>query len=347
VFWRIDLGARGPGIALRDILLGADVPTRKARIIAHLEPDVLVLSGLDYDYGMVTAHALRDMIADHGTILPYSFAFPSNAGLRTNHDMTGDGRDHSADDTQGYGNFSGQRGLVLFSRYPIDTERARDFSGFLWRDLPGAQLPAPEWDIWDMQRLSSTGHWDIPIRISEARQLNILVYQAGPPVFGGARPRNLYRNHDETAFWVSYLAGQLPMPPPGGPFVLMGGSNLDPYDGDGLNSIMRALLQSPALQDPRPESRGAVHAADHGASRTHIGPHAQDTVYWPRAPGNLRVSYILPSAGLSVMGTGVFWPTPNDPEAALFGGPDASAVAHKPVWLEIDPRSIAPLSALN
>ena len=347
VFWRIDLGARGPGYALRDILAGAETPTAKAEIIAYLAPDVLVLSGLDYDHGLVTLRAFRDMIASRGVILPYVFAFPTNAGLRTGHDMTGNGRDDTPDDTQGYGLFAGQRGLALLSRYPIDTEAARDFSHFLWRDLPGARLPALDSAVFEIQRLSSTGHWDVPLLITEFQQLNLLIYQAGPPVFGGSGKRNLYRNHDETAFWLSFLAGQLPMLPPDGPFVLMGGSNLDPHDGDGLNSVMRTLLQHPKLQDVRPASAGALRAAKNETSAAHNGPHAQDTVHWPRVPGNLRTSYVLPSADLRTLGSGVFWPESDSAEAALFGDPGAVSITHRPVWVDVDLRSILPEPAPN
>lgn len=342
VFWRIDLGARGPGYALRDILAGAKTPSLKADIIAHLAPDVLVLSGLDYDHGQATLRAFRDMIADRGVLLPYKFAFPSNAGLRTGRDMTGDGRDDTPDDTQGYGTFAGQRALALLSRYPIDAEYARDFSGFLWRDLPGARLPALDPSVLAVQRLSSTGHWDVPLHITETQRLHLLIYQAGPPVFGVAENRNLYRNHDETAFWGHFLARDLPMLPPEAPFVLMGGTNLDPVDGDGLNAVMRALLRNPVLQDPAPESLGAARAATGEFSAAHEGSHAQDTVYWPRAPGNLRVSYILPAADLHVLSTGVFWPEQGSADAAIFGDAETSPFAHRPVWLDIERNSIRP-----
>lgn len=347
VFWRIDLGARGPGYALRDILAGADPPALKADILAHLAPDVLVLSGIDYDYGQATLRAFRDMIADRGVVLPYTFAFPSNAGLRTGRDMTGDGRDNTPDDTQGYGSFAGERALAVLSRYPIDAKAARDFSGFLWRDLPEARLPALDPSVLAVQRLSSTGHWDVPLHITDTQRLHLLVYQAGPPVFGGASRRNLYRNHDETAFWGHFLAGRLQMPPPQAPFVLLGGSNLDPFDGDGLNGVMRKLLQNPAVQDPKPASFGAVQSGTNAYSAAHLGPHAQDTVYWPRAPGNLRVSYILPAADLHVLSTGVFWPASGSAEAAIFGDAETPPFAHRPVWLDLELNSIRPASVPN
>ena len=347
VFWRIDLGARGPGYALRDIRAGGDLSSLKADIIGHLAPDVLVISGLDYDHDLVTLHAFAAMIADRGTALPHAFAFPSNAGLRMGRDMNGDGRHDGPDDTQGYGHFAGQRALALLSRFPIDAEAARDFSGFLWKDLPDARLPALESSVLEVQRLSSTGHWDIPILTSATQRLHLLIYQAGPPVFGGRSLRNLYRNHDETAFWLTFLEGRLPMPPPDGPFVLLGGSNLDPNDGDGLHNAMRALLQSPLLQDPQPQSAGAIQAANDEFSAAHDGPHAQDTVFWSRAPGNLRVSYILPAAELKVLESGVFWPASISADAVFAAAFDSMQISHRPVWLDLDLRSVRPVSLPN
>ncbi len=336
------MGGRGPGYALRDILAGAPAVARKAGLIAHLSPDILVLSGIDHDHDLVTLRAFRDLIGQRGPHYPHLFAFASNAGLRTGQDMTGDGRTETADDTQGHGAFRGAKALALLSRFPIEDETARDFSGFLWRDLPDAMLPDISPDSLAIQRLSSTGHWDVPVRVAPDRRLHLLIYQAGPPVFGGQSNRNRMRNHDETAFWTRFLDGRLPMPPPAGPFVLVGGSNLDPEDGDGLHDAMRRLLAHPSLQDPRPASEGARLAGQDSRNAAHRGAPELDTVHWPQSqgPGNLRVSYILPARGLHVTSAGVFWPAPDSPEASLLGDPDAPPTQHRPVWLDIALDSI-------
>ena len=339
-FWRIDLGARGPGYALRDILAGDALPRAKAALVAHLAPDILVLSGLDHDAGLQTLSAFGVLIAEQGHSLPHGFAFPSNAGQRTGRDMTGDGRDDTPDDTQGYGHFTGERALALLSRWPVDVAGARDFSTFLWRDLPGALLPELDPEILDLQRLSSTGHWDIPVTIAPGQTLHLLIYQAGPPVFGRHATRNLRRNHDETAFWTAFLDARLHMPPPPAPLVVVGGSNLDPFDGDGMHGAMQTLLAHPALQDPMPRSTGAVLAASDPASAGHLGPHALDTVHWPDEPGNLRVSYILPGTNLRVQNAGVFWPRPDSAEAAFLGPSDAPIARHRPVWVDIARSSL-------
>ncbi len=343
MFWRIDLQAQGPGLALRDILARAPRPTLAAQVTAHIRPDILVLSGLDYDHGLVTLTALRDLIAEQGPRFDHIHAFPANAGQRTGLDLNGDGRRDTPDDAQGYGSFTGQKGMAVLSRLPIDTATSRDFSGFLWADLPDTQSPhAPTGPMADeevnaVQRLSSTGHWDIVV-VTDHGPLHLLVWQSGPPAFGGAGPRNAARNHDETAFWTAFLDGRLPMTPPAAPFVLAGGSNLDPFDGDGQGGAMQTLLAHPLVQDPAPASIGAsIAAARDPRSAAHSGPHALDTVNWPqeRGPGNLRVSYVLPSSDLVVLGAGVFWPAPDDPLAALLGSDGTTPSRHRPVWVDI------------
>ena len=343
MFWRIDFQAQGPGLALRDIMAGTPRPLLAAQIVAHLRPDVLVLSGLDHDYGLVALSALRDLIAQQGHRFDHIHAFDSNAGLRTGLDLNADGRTDTPDDAQGYGAFSGQKALAVLARMPIDRPGSRDFSGFLWADLPDGQSPHADGrpmassQVHAVQRLSSTGHWDIVVNTA-AGPLHLLVWQSGPPAFGGAGQRNLARNHDETAFWSAFLDGHLPMPPPDAPFVLMGGSNLDPVDGDGQGAAMRALLAHPLVQDPAPSSSGAVISAQIDTrSAAHIGPHALDTVQWPqeRGPGNLRVSYILPSHGLQVRQAGVFWPAPDDSFAALLGTEATTPSRHRPVWVDL------------
>ena len=65
----------------------------------------------------------------------------------------------------GYGRFPGQGGMAILSRLPIKAPLARDFSDFLWRDLPGSQIDATALPAGaaEILRLSTTGHWDVPL----------------------------------------------------------------------------------------------------------------------------------------------------------------------------------------
>lgn len=333
------LTRRGPGLLLRDILGGADAQIDAVvEVIAAADADILLLTAVDWDHDLVALAALAERLADAGAPYPHRFAFRPNTGMQTGLDLTGDGRRGTPDDAQGYGAFAGAAGMALLSRLPLDIENARDFSGFLWRDLPGALLPErdgrpyPSDAVFRIQRLSTTGHWDVPVELPEGGRLHLLAWYAGPPLFGGRHQRNLRRNHDETRFWLEFLEGGLPFPPPDAPFILLGDSNLDPYDGAGMGAAMQALLAHPALQDPAPRSPGAV-ATQGPLDAGHRGDPALDTTLWdgPRHPGNLRVDYVLPSAGWQVLDAGVLWPEPG----AALAEAVAEASRHRLVWVDL------------
>jgi hypothetical protein len=225
-------------------------------------------------------------------------------------------------DAQGWGRFAGEGGIAVLSRLPIGPD-VRDFSGFLWADLPGNLMPADD-PARDMQRLHTTGAYEVPIDLPGGKSLRLLVFYASPPVFDGPEDRNGRRNHDEAAFWLRLLEGGLSMPPPDGSFVLLGQTSLDPMDGEGRAQALRGLLDHPALQDPRP--RG-----DHGRVELgQIGDPALDTALYDGL-GGLRVEVILPSADLKVSAAGVMWPAGSDPMAA----PLAEASRHFPIWVDL------------
>ena len=313
---------------LEDLLSARPDPQIEAVLagVVALRADVLLLTGIDHDTNLVALTALADRLAAAGAPYPYRFATAPNAGVPTGLDLDGDGRLGAPRDAMGYGAFRGQGGMALLSRLPLGP--ATDYSAFLWADLPGASLPPDMTEaVRKMQRLSSVNHWQVPVLLPGGGQLAVLGFAATPPVFDGPEDRNGRRNHDEAAFWLRLLEGALPYPPPKGPFVLMGDANLDPADGDGRPEALRALLAGPHLQDPRPRGSSDRQEPDHK------GDAALDTAYYDPAtggPGGLRVDYVLPSAGLRVLGAGVLWPAEGTLSATL-----ATASRHRPVWVEV------------
>ena len=341
--WNVELERRGPGLLLSDIE-GEDDPqvAAVAAVIAEVAPDILLLTSVDYDAELAALRALAARFAAAGVTYPHLFALRPNTGRASGLDLDGDGRLGGPGDAQGFGRFAGQGGMALLSRLPVVAGEARDFSAFLWRDLPGALLPEaagrpfPSEQALAVQRLSTTGHWAVPVALPRGGRLTLLAWHATPPVFDGPEDRNGRRNHDETAFWAALLDGRIAgEAPPEPPFVILGDANLDPADGDGRGEAIRALLSHPALQDPAPSSEGAASAAraQGGANAGQAGPAEQDTADWPEdgGPGNLRVDYVLPSAGLAVTGAGVFWPEGGDPMADVA----APASRHRLVWVDI------------
>lgn len=325
--WNVELDRQGPGLLARDIAGGEDAQVLAVlRVLAALDADVLLLTGVDYDRGLVAAGLLAERLALLGTPYAHRFALRPNTGTQTGLDLDGDGHAGGPDDAQGWGRFAGQGGMLILSRLPVDGEAVRDFSGFLWADLPGALLPqgmSPE--VRAVQRLSTTGHWEVPLITAGGGRLRLLAFHATPPVFDGPEDRNGRRNHDEAAFWLALLDGRLEgLAPPEPPFLLIGDSNLDPMDGDGRPDAIRALLAHRALDDVPP--RGA-----HGRSEPgHAGDPGLDTAVFAQT-GGLRVDLVVPSAGLEVTGAGVMWPAPGDALLADL----AAASRHFPVWVEI------------
>ena len=325
--YHTELSRDGPGLLLRDILKADAQVEAVVRVVQAADADVLVLADIDYDLTHVALNALADRIGGY----PHRFARRPNRGLASGRDLDGDGRIGGPDDAEGYAEFSGQGGLAILSRLPLDMDRVRDFTAFAWADLPGNIAPG---DGRDPSRLGRTGHWDVPVILEGGQRVHILTWHATAPVFDGPEDRNGRRNHDEAAFWLAYLDGQLADPPPED-FVLAGVANADPVDGESRPAALRMLLER--LQDTRPESAGGVLAAaeDGAINATHRGGAQYDTADWeegPRRPGNLRVDYVLPAPHLKVLDSGVFWPLPD----ALLGDDVRLASRHRLVWVDIE-----------
>ncbi|EPX83011.1 endonuclease/exonuclease/phosphatase family protein [Salipiger mucosus] len=299
--WHVDLSRRGPGLLLRDLLEPAAEIEAVVAEIAAVDPDVLVLTDIDYDRELVALTRLAALLEAAGAAYPYRFALRPNTGRPTGLDLDGDGLLGGPRDAQGYGEFSGQGGMAVLSRRPFGA--VRDFSALLWADLPGnlriESDPAP-----GVQRLSSSGHWALPVKTA-AGPVELLIHHATPPVFDGPEDRNGRRNADELRLWLRYLDGDLGAPPPAR-FVLIGDANLDPARGDGRHAAMRDVLEDPRFRDPLP---------------------GQATVSWEQT-GPMRVSYILPSAGLRVS------------DAAV--RPVAPPLAHRLVWVTLSLPAGAP-----
>ncbi|MEY8840610.1 endonuclease/exonuclease/phosphatase family protein [Cribrihabitans sp. XS_ASV171] len=325
-----ELGGEGPGLMLRDIERGTDKVRDVVEVIAAVRPDILALQGIDWDHDGAGLAALAKRLSAAGLDYPFRHASRPNGGLASGVDLDGDGRLGGPGDAQGWGDYTGRNGIAVLSRFPI-AEGRRDFTGTLWRDVPGAILPRhpdgspfPTDKAQAVQRLSSTAHWLLPIETPEG-VLWLMTFQATPPVFDGPEDRNGLRNRDEIRFWKVFLDGQLG-PAPTTHFVIAGGANLDPWDSDGRRETMRALLSDPRIQDPESRSDGAASAGSQG----HRGEDALDTVDWDGV-GRLRVDYVLPSRDWTVTDAGVYWPAPESPgHAAALG-----ASRHRLVWVDV------------
>jgi hypothetical protein len=341
-----------------------------AEIIQQVNPDVLLINEFDYN-----ANNLNEAInlfqqnylgvdqnpADSaGTVnYPFFYVAPSNTGVTSNFDLDNNGAivttvgaEGYGNDALGFGNFPGQFGMVLLSKYPIDTDNIRTFQNFLWKDMPENLLPddpatpdtSNDWysaEELEVLPLSSKSHWDVPIEV-DGEMIHVLVSHPTPPTFDGEEDRNGRRNHDEIRFWSDYVTpgegdyivddeGTTGGLTEGSAFVIMGDQNADPFDGDSVNNAILQLIENPNIQgsatDPNitPDSTGGVEAAETqaGANVGQEGNSAFDTAdFGDEAPGNLRVDYVLPSTDLVIDEAQVFWPASGEAGSELVAASD-------------------------
>lgn len=358
-----------------------------AEIIQRTRPDVLLINEFDY-YAPTLAHpdgplvdAFRNNYLEigHNGAEPihyrYSFVAESNTGIASGFDLnnngaivTTPGAPGYGDDAFGFGNFPGQFGMVVLSKYPIRADRIRTFQHFLWKDLPGAKLPddpaTPAPADWyspaerAVFRLSSKSHWDVPIRI-HGEMVHFLVSHPTPPVFDGPEDRNGTRNSDEIRFWADYITGGKTSSyiydddgvhgglKRGALFVIAGDQNSDPLDGDSLPGSAQQLLDHPLINAKKtPASAGGPYWAviQDALNLTHKSDPAFDTADFCdtaaappcSGPGNLRADYVLPRRNIRIVRSGIFWPTGDDPLVYLTGsGFPVPSSDHRLVWVVV------------
>lgn len=345
-----------------------------AEIIQRVNADVLLINEFDFDRnGVPTADGVASplgyssqaaalfqnnyLTASHGNAVrgttnginyAYRYTPNTNTGVASGLDLNNNGAIGGGDDAFGFGNFAGQFGMTIYSRYEI--VGVRTFQNFKWKDMPGNLLTNDPTNnkLWepggtgfyndaerDALRLSSKNHVDVTVRIN-GQDVHFLTAHPTPPTFDGVEDRNGKRNHDEIRFWADYIAGADYIYDDqgatgglqdGARFVIAGDYNADPLDGDSFKGLVAGvnhnaigqLLNNPLINTSQtPSAEGGVDAATHPsnngtANQSHQGNPAEDTAdFSDSAPGNLRVDYVLPSANLPMEDAGIFWPADPD-----------------------------------
>jgi endonuclease/exonuclease/phosphatase family metal-dependent hydrolase len=274
-------------------------------------------------------------------VLMEALMAPVNTGIASGHDLDNDGTIQSTypplpplgqdsrsaegraygGDAWGFGTYPGQYGMAILVRHPLQIRRdlVRTFQTLLWSRMPGALAPIdPEsgenWYSpreWAAFRLASKSFWDVPVRLPNGSEVSFLLSHPSPPAFDGPEKRNQKRNHDEIRFWADYLDGaDYIVDDAGRPgdlaaealFVIVGDMNADPDEGGSLdNPIQRLILDHPRVQGefvPRAqETPGTLGGGE-------LDP--DDTSDWGQL--GMRVDYVLPSAGIEILGGAVVRP---------------------------------------
>ena len=347
-------GEAGDGTVLAELLKTGEQPQIKniAHIIQLVRPDVLLLN--EFDYIADPEHGIKAFIRNYlnkaqGAAepidYPYFYYSTVNTGQPSGYDLDNDGKatDVGAD-AWAFGFYPGQYGMVLLSKYPIDSAKVRTFQQFKWQDMPGfmptKKADGSPWyspEAWSQFPLSSKSHWDIPLNIN-GQTVHVLASHPTPPVFDGPENRNGIRNHDELRFWVDYLtpekagyiyddSGNRGGLPQQSRFVLLGDLNASAEgEGDAINSGISALYNHPTINNSTPpQSQGG---AEHSPGNKHGAVH---TAAW-----RMRADYVLPSkAGFTITDSGVFWPEKTSPLYPLVGSRGASS-DHRLVWVKLE-----------
>jgi 3-phytase len=361
-----------PGGLVRDLSSRDNAQARNvAEVVQRVRPDVLLINEFDFDPEGRAARLFQEnylAVPQRGAApieYPHRFTSGVNTGVASGLDLDNDGAAVTTPGSRGYGNdalgfgqFPGQYGMVVYSKFPIDRGHVRDFRKLLWKDMPGGLLPrkadGSPWyspEALAVLRLSSKAHWDVPLTVG-AKTIHVLASHPTPPAFDGPEGRNVKRNHDEIRLWADYLTGgeradylRKALPPgasiaPPASFVILGDMNADPVDGRSVPGAIQQLLKHPRVNaDPPPRSEGGKAASDAqgGSNGDHRGDLALDTAdFADERVGNLRVDYVLPSRDLAVLGGGVFWPADRDPLGRLVRmAPEVATSDHRLVYVDV------------
>ncbi|MGH8061277.1 MAG: endonuclease/exonuclease/phosphatase family protein [Pseudoxanthomonas sp.] len=345
-------------------LEGDSAHARKiAAVLQRVRPDLVLLNEFDYD----DAHRAADLFQQRylevaqpggGEALkyPYRYLAPVNTGVPSGLDLDGNGEAGGegrarGNDAWGYGLHPGQYGMLVLSKYPIDTAQVRTFQLLRWSAMPDALRPVDPVSrkffysdaVWKQLRLSSKSHWDVPVQTSGGI-VHFLASHPTPPVFDGPEDRNGKRNHDEIRLWSEYLSpgdkdwlcddhGRCGGLQVDAKFVIAGDLNNDPVDGDGMHEAIVELLEHPrVLRHATPRSEGGAETAlayvEKGIAHRGSPQHVTGD-FGPKA-GAMRLDYVLPSTGFGFIDNGVFWPAHGSADAAIADGSD-----HHLVWVDL------------
>ena len=295
---------------LRDIERGKDKQiTALIQLNKAIQPDILLLSKVDFDLEQRTAQALKSTLGYR-----YAFTLAPNSMVPTTLDLDGDGR---AGDRQTWVRYAGEGGMVLLSAYPV--ELMFHLNDLLWADVSAAAMPVdaeglpfPSQAASNAQKLVSQGLWVVRVDPPQSDPITLVTFQNQTPVFDGPEDLNGLRNSAQLGLLSAVMDGDYGAFPTN-KFVLIGNANLDPLRGAGHRSAIAKLLADERLQDAQPKSAKGGLA----------------TAIWEN-PGPMRVSYILPHVGFKIMQSAVVWPADGPLRESA-----EQASRHRMVWMDI------------
>ncbi|SMY35861.1 Endonuclease/Exonuclease/phosphatase family protein [Photobacterium malacitanum] len=330
---------------------------RLAAIIQHAAADVILLCEFDHLGAGGDDGALANFCDNYLSVgqydqrpikYPYRLCPATNTGLLTGIDLNNDGVISLPADGMGFGHFHGNFGFVLLSKYPIQNENIRSWQHMLWNKMPNALIPRDFYsdEAIDILRLSSKNHLIVPIEYDQ-QVINLVCCHPTPPVFDGPERRNAKRNHDEIQLVCDILDNVDYLEDDRGnrgglsneqSFIVLGDLNADVVDGDGLKAPIKQLLNHSRIHQQ--VSHGALTPKSDGGSEYRPWQRRKGRRNEWTHLGGMRLDYVLPSDDLTVLDSGVFWPSKKHPLRQLIlddkGREKPTAGSdHRLVWVDI------------
>lgn len=347
---------------------GANRARDVARLIAAIDPDILFVNELEFDFissEPMSGRAFADLVSQQREYLGLGhrhfavYQAPPNTGIHSGFDLDRDGQVVAEPLTRGYGNdalgygdFPGHYAMALLVAEPlaIVEDEVRTFRDFRWATMPEALLPpgdgerVPQNEPWytpsmlEVLPLSSKSHWDVPVDLGDGEILHIYASHPTPPVFDGPEDRNGRRNHDEIRFWGEYLSGAEWIVDDAGEFgagvpapaVVMGDLNSDPLMGDSRDNPVAVWL----MDNPR------IDGAFTPVSTVEL--EIEDRLLRPMATAEfgLRVDYVLPTREVDVIRGGIVRGEADLPMSPAFSHEILDSIRyevsdHFPVWIDV------------
>ncbi|MFK0569919.1 endonuclease/exonuclease/phosphatase family protein [Endozoicomonas sp.] len=217
---------------------------------------------------------------------------------------------------------------------------------------------------WEHMPLSSKNHIDLPVLIpvthGSTHPLHLLVSHPAPPIQDPFAAQNRLRNQAEIGFWTDYISGKpyflddndrKRALDKNADFIIVGDLNSDPVVGDKYVTATKTLLDSVHVNTTAttgthiPTSKGgADHLDSLSEKKKRSGGKRQEKsgdTSCVTSVSRFRLDYVIPSAGLMVQDSGVFWPSKDEPGQHLVDIPQRGNVKdvssdHRLVWVDID-----------
>ena len=143
--FNVAMGLQSEGELMARLESGSDPALAQlAEILQRVRPDIILLNEFDYMPGSDLYLRRNYLEKTHSgfAALEYAYAYmgPVNTGIDSGLDFNNNGKTGDPEDAWGFGNFPGQYGMLVLSRFPINTPLIRSFQNFLWKQIDLLEL---------------------------------------------------------------------------------------------------------------------------------------------------------------------------------------------------------------